>query len=350
MTRIIALLITVFSAKAAFSQAVEYRLAPSGRFQLAESKDGKVEEQKATVVISQDGRLNINKLPGSAMVPHQNLLRGMLIASDPNGVTTITLSVPDGTTRKLLQLPEDSGLVVEAILKEEDKERLGLAVGDIILKVNDKAATSEEVVKEELKADNIRIRIVRKGEEKDLTPKPGKKQTTKRYLLGIRLGELEPVVRTQLGLDEYVSVVVQDVTDDSAAKEGGIQVNDILLTINSKEATGAEMVQKAVQDSKGEPVELKVLRDGEELTVKVTPKLVETPLETALLEIEGDFTADWNQIYQLPNSRATAPLYWYHAPGQMGVIQTPKKLNEIETKLDELKAAIEELKALHEKN
>lgn len=56
---------------------------------------------------------------------------------------------------------------------------------------------------------------------------------------------------------------------DSPAREAGIRPGDVIRTIDGEAIQGAEALSEQIND--GEPVRLGVLRDGEELSVDVTP-------------------------------------------------------------------------------
>ena len=72
-----------------------------------------------------------------------------------------------------------------------------------------------------------------------------------------------------------VVVGVADIsTEDGSrnpAKEGGVQMGDIITAIDGTPVTETEMVSDAMTDSNGEPVTLTVDRDGVEKTVTVRP-------------------------------------------------------------------------------
>lgn len=272
----------------------------------------------------------------------------------PGGLAA-TLTEPDDTTRKLLKLPADSGLVVTEVCSKFESGRRGVEENDIILTINGTPATSEPVVTEELQKDEVVIKVLRKGKEIELKPEPEKKATKKRYLLGIRLGELEPVVRAQLGLDEHVTVVIQGVNEGSAAEQAGIQEGDVLVKINGEIATGSEMVQKAVQSSAGEAVTLTLIRGGEDVEVSVTPELVETPVANSSPAVPlttHDFADHWRMLYQPPAGNAAAPYYyWYYGPEKTSNdTQLQQKLTEIEAKIQELKALIESTRTLRQQS
>lgn len=79
----------------------------------------------------------------------------------------------------------------------------------------------------------------------------------------------------ELGYEIKSSVKVSVVQGDGAAA-GILKAGDTLLRVDGDAATGIDQVRQQVAASKGKrPVVLDVLRDDEEITFEITPKLVE---------------------------------------------------------------------------
>lgn len=91
------------------------------------------------------------------------------------------------------------------------------------------------------------------------------------YWAGIVVGPLDEEQREELKLDEDEGVVVDRVAPDSPAEEAGIKRNDILLTADDEPLESIRDLMEAVQESEGEPIELKVLRGDEKLTIELKP-------------------------------------------------------------------------------
>lgn len=68
---------------------------------------------------------------------------------------------------------------------------------------------------------------------------------------------------------------VGDVKDDMPAAAAGIEKGDEIVAVNGAKIDRWDQLKTAIMASKGEPVTLGVLRDGDERTVEVTPKQVE---------------------------------------------------------------------------
>lgn len=80
---------------------------------------------------------------------------------------------------------------------------------------------------------------------------------------------------TELGYDVEDVVEVLDVAEGLPA-DGRLEVRDVLLEVGGKTISDAQDVVEAVDAAPvGEPLEFVVRRDGEEVTVQVTPRVVD---------------------------------------------------------------------------
>ncbi|QYM65525.1 PDZ domain-containing protein [Microbacterium sp. Se5.02b] len=75
----------------------------------------------------------------------------------------------------------------------------------------------------------------------------------------------------ELGYDTGAQVVVVDAVADSPA-DGTLEADDVITAIGGTPLTSATQLREAIQDAGGDPVELTVLRDGDEQQVEVTPE------------------------------------------------------------------------------
>ncbi|HEX6983362.1 MAG TPA: Do family serine endopeptidase [Balneolaceae bacterium] len=108
-----------------------------------------------------------------------------------------------------------------------------------------------------------------------------------RGYLGITLGaQVDAVMARALGLDKAQGVVVGTVTEDSPADEAGLQADDVIQSINGSPIESWAAFRTAVATSSpGTEIELGIVRDGEEKTVRVT-----------LGELPQDLVSDQNQF------------------------------------------------------
>ncbi|GAA2012196.1 YlbL family protein [Microbacterium ulmi] len=87
---------------------------------------------------------------------------------------------------------------------------------------------------------------------------------------------------TELGYDIDARVTVYSVLDDSAA-DGILEKDDVILSADGRPVTDASSLREIVNEGGGDPVELVVERDGDELTLSVTPRESEVEGESTLL-------------------------------------------------------------------
>lgn len=100
----------------------------------------------------------------------------------------------------------------------------------------------------------------------------------RRGVLGIIGGELNNESAQLFGLDNKHGAYVSQVVSDSAADKAGLQAGDVIIELNDKKIrTFQELRAKIATMGAGAKVKLKLIRDGDEETVKVT--LTEAPGE-----------------------------------------------------------------------
>lgn len=191
----------------------------------------------------------------------------------------ISVSKPDDLTTRLLKL--DGGLIVDAVCPGQSA---GLVLHDIILAANDEKLNEPDELFTSLKDGDqtVVLKVRRQGVDEVITVDRQPQPKEERYLIGVVLGELDPVVNAQLKLDRSVRVVVKDVVDDSAA-DGKLEPQDILLEINNEAIKDKDDVTAAVAESKGRKLALDVLRGGQTIELNVRPRRVtEASLETKI--------------------------------------------------------------------
>jgi regulator of sigma E protease len=84
------------------------------------------------------------------------------------------------------------------------------------------------------------------------------------------------VVLAALGRPVWAAKIGK-VTDNSAAAAAGLRLGDTIVAVDGRSVTYWEDVDHAVAASTGRPLELRVRRDGAELTVAVTPRRHSVP-------------------------------------------------------------------------
>ncbi|MFK7820287.1 MAG: PDZ domain-containing protein [Planctomycetaceae bacterium] len=283
---------------------------------------------------------HVNTLFG---VDESNPAVAVLLDDQPETTSApLTLTAPDKTTRLLLQLPEKSGLIVGGVCPTEQGKLFGLKTHDIILKINKQAVSKPGTVQQAIAShDALTFTILRDGAEKELVREQqnsAKPKTQQRYLLGVSLGELDPVVKAQLKLDESVTVYIKQVTKDGAAAKAGLKENDILLSIDEKPVDSADVARGLIQKSKGEPLSLRFYRGSETKTIKIAPNPTEAVAVGYYWEPSGA-TDRHARIWSASNLNTlqTLPPYnhvWGMPTSDAAKSKVTDRLNRIEEKLD----------------
>src|SRR5690606_53351 len=100
----------------------------------------------------------------------------------------------------------------------------------------------------------------------------------------------------ELGYDTGASVEVVEAVEGTPA-DGLLEEGDVISAVDGVEVTSASELRATIQETEGEPVELTVLRDGEEQQIEITPELtttgdVDTWLIGITLTTDYDFPID----------------------------------------------------------
>ncbi|HYK87787.1 MAG TPA: PDZ domain-containing protein, partial [Acidobacteriota bacterium] len=89
--------------------------------------------------------------------------------------------------------------------------------------------------------------------------------------LGVHIQEMTPELAKSFGLKEPKGVLVAQVDQDGPAARAGLRSGDVILAYNGKEIHDARDLSLVVAETKvGVPEELRVLRNGDQLTFHVS--------------------------------------------------------------------------------
>ncbi len=93
--------------------------------------------------------------------------------------------------------------------------------------------------------------------------------TVRRGLLGVRIRDVSPEIAATLELPGNSGALVYLVNPNSAAERAGIQLGDVIVSINGNRLRDSGSLRNAIGLLQpGEPVEVGVLRDGREQTLR----------------------------------------------------------------------------------
>jgi S1-C subfamily serine protease len=92
-----------------------------------------------------------------------------------------------------------------------------------------------------------------------------------RALLGVNIATVDAEIAKEFELDNVKGVFVAGVTENGAAREAGIEVEDVIISVAGDEVnTSAELQEKVSQYRPGDDVKIVVLRDGKRKQFTVT--------------------------------------------------------------------------------
>ncbi len=107
----------------------------------------------------------------------------------------------------------------------------------------------------------------------------------RRGYIGVRIEAVDAVTAKAAGLDHAEGVMVRDVNRNSAGEAAGIQVGDIILSVDGKTVNTPNALQSTIAGySPGQTVTLKIWRDKSAMDTRVTLKALAEEESTAANE------------------------------------------------------------------
>ncbi len=110
----------------------------------------------------------------------------------------------------------------------------------------------------------------------------------RRGYIGVRIEAVDAVTAKAVGLDHAAGVMVRDVNRNSAGEAAGVQVGDIILSVDGREVSTPNALQSTIAGySPGQTVTLKIWREKAMIEKRVTLKALEDEEATASQENAG---------------------------------------------------------------
>jgi serine protease Do len=107
-----------------------------------------------------------------------------------------------------------------------------------------------------------------------------------RGYLGVEMRDLTPTMAKKLGVTE--GALVTNVSEGSAAEKGGVQVKDVIIRVNGKPVANGAQLRRGVESiAPGKSVEVVVVRDKKEESLRLTLDERPTDLRAAAQEDGG---------------------------------------------------------------
>jgi len=112
---------------------------------------------------------------------------------------------------------------------------------------------------------------------------------TRRGWLGVRIQTVTDDIAESLGMDEAMGALVAGVSDGGPAADGGIETGDVIVEFDGKPVDEMRALPRIVADTKiGKEVDVKILRKGEEETLKITVGRLEEGEQVASLDADAE--------------------------------------------------------------
>lgn len=176
--------------------------------------------------------------------------------------------------------------------------------------------------------------------------------SVRRGYLGVGLVDLTPELRRHFGAPDDAGVMVSSVEDGSPADKAGIQVGDILTSLDGKDVESSWDIRSRVRELKeGEQAALQVWRGGKAQSLSATIALRERPeLDMGPMMARGVIGADGMHpqpmIIQMDRDRLL-PREGMRAP--MAMMPRSAREAELEKRLKELEKRLADLEKMLEK-
>ncbi len=222
----------------------------------------------------------------------------------------------DEETVQRLRLPEERGARIDDVVEDGPASAAGLREDDVIVRWNDQRVESavqlQRLVRETPPGRTAQLGVVRDGQEREIRvelaeremprvsvrpPRPGDAPRAERLRarmrdglgpmeragfvfarrarLGISLQSLTPQLGEYFGVEDGRGALVAGVREDTPAARAGLRAGDVILRVGDREVESPADVVRGIHRRDAGPVELRILRDGQERTLTV--ELEEAP-------------------------------------------------------------------------
>ncbi len=196
----------------------------------------------------------------------------------------INLVPVDDALRSHLKLPKDQGLLVTALEPNSPAAQAGLKPNDVLLKLGDAPLSTQLNLEAGLKAAGdkpVALLLYRDGSARKIQVLPRIQATfgpvleppqASQFWIGVSVANVEPALRAQLQIPANKGLLINEVFKDSPAEKAGINVNDILLSIDGKPLVEQKKLVELVQASGDKTITVELLHEGKPRgDVEITP-------------------------------------------------------------------------------
>ncbi|WP_417318035.1 RIP metalloprotease RseP [Emcibacter sp.] len=156
--------------------------------------------------------------------------------------------------------------VVDKVVVDSPAEKAGFMPGDEIVSMDgDKVDSFRDVLLNEIMnvGTEIEVEILRNGVPLTLRVMP--EFIDAKDMFG------DPVKLPHMGLSH--NILIGAVSSGSPAEQAGLKPGDRLETVNGQSITSYRFLQNTIREHDGRPITIGVVRNGQELTFEVTPRM-----------------------------------------------------------------------------
>ena len=256
------------------------------------TQDGKVVGVNTAILSPSGGSIGI----GFA-IP-SNTVKDVVAQIEKNGHVTrgylgVEAQAVSPAIAQAMKLPggagsDDRGALVASVQPDSPATKADLEPGDVIRAVNgDHVGTPRDLAREiamVAPGSNVKLDVIRDGNPRTVNVTIGTLpsgqsasnggQEGQQPGIGLALAPLTPDVRQQLDLpDGAKGAVVAQVRPGSPAEQAGLQSGDVVLGVGQKTVSSPHEAAEPIRSASrsGQPLALRILRDGQPAYVAVTP-------------------------------------------------------------------------------
>ncbi len=254
-------------------------------------------------------KIDATELPSAVMADSDNLQIGDVVFAigNPMGVgKTITMGIVSATSRDLNILGNEG---YESFIQTDAAINMGNSGGALVDAWGRLVGINTAIVSQSggnigigfavpiRLARSIAISLATTGE-------------VKRGLLGVSPGSIDSALAESFDLESNEGAIVNQVTEDLPAGKAGVEVGDIILKIDEQKIKDAEHLRLVVASyPPNTEIELHILRDGKNKTIKVELADFDDPYGTGISKtseilpgVEGkELSKEIRDQYEIPD-------------------------------------------------
>ncbi|MCB2231740.1 PDZ domain-containing protein [bacterium] len=200
-----------------------------------------------------------------------------------------------------LKLDVDRGAIITNVADDSPAEKAGLQKDDIIIAVDsesiDRAADLTRAIADHRAGDEVTVKVLRDGQEKDLTVTLDSRRRgdvviwslddnsrlpeaftlrdayrmEPRGYLGVQIDDLSPQLGEYFGVEKARGALVTEVEKDSPASKAGLKAGDVIVSLDEETVYDSRDVTDLIREKKkGDQVAVTVVRDRKEVKLNAT--------------------------------------------------------------------------------